>query len=142
MKGRGNRLDSLEQDRIVPFDGACCPFDDELDRLRRKYRPPFPYYPLNRTHAPSVRFLRETGIYSLFFPDQSTHYALKILHNHPVRKLVEERLCARARPEVVVAGLSNRHQFACSADGVRKYQYFFFSNECTATIFSSRSTIC
>jgi hypothetical protein len=106
-----------------------CPINRELDRLRRTYKPPTPFYPYNRKHEPSIRFLKDTGIYSLFYPDRSTKYAMAILQNRKVRSTVEQLLAQNAKPHMIVEILSRRFGFACSVDGVRKYEYFFFSQD-------------
>lgn len=106
-----------------------CPLDRELNKLRRKYKPPTPFYPRNQHHTESIRFLRDAGIYSLFFPDNSTRYALAILENRPVRSTVEQLLAQNAKPAMVVTLLSRKFEFSCSIDGVRKYEYIFFHKD-------------
>ena len=106
-----------------------CPLDKQLDGLRKKYKPPTPFFPKSRTHTASIGFMKNAGIYSLFFPDQSTRYALAILNSPKARAAVEQQLAQRAPAKFIVAGLDKKLQFACSMDGVNKYRYFFFNDD-------------
>lgn len=108
-----------------------CPLDRQLDQLRRKYKPPVPFRPTNMRHEPSIRFIRDAGIYSLFYPDLSTKRAFAILEKMKIRAAVEQMLSQNANHQQIVDGLSRHYKFASSVNGVAKYQYLFFSDDCT-----------
>lgn len=107
-----------------------CPLDSQLERLRSKYRPPRPFYPLNRRHEPSIQFLRDAGIYSLFFQDLATKQAFAILQRPTIRSPIEQMLAQHAPYDQIVEGLDRHYRFACSINGLVKYEYLFFSSEC------------
>jgi len=87
---------------------------------------PQDFDPSNRVHRPSVRFLRQHGIYGLFFPTSSVEEAWDILGDPEKRATVEQFLLARLNLKRDLAHLNRQTGWRLSSTGVEAYQKFFW----------------
>jgi len=97
-----------------------------IDRLRRSMRLPKPFYPSNRLHRPSSRFLRAQHIYLLFHPDQSMREAQQILRHARGKELMETLVLAGEPPAFIAHRLSGAG-FKCTTETVERYCHHFWN---------------
>lgn len=95
-------------------------------RLRKEIRIPSPFYPENKVHKPSSRFLAAHRIYYLHHPDEAMDLAFRILKEPRAKEMLEtmlitrdsERLCARRLSSLIPSVTSK---------AVERYKFFFFN---------------
>ena len=110
-------------------------FDEQLEGggveyvgwLRLNCVPPEGFQPANLHHAPSERFLFKHGIKRLFFPDDGTREARRILADLRVKEFAEAMFLAGA-PTVAIANWINGRSFDlhCTTEGLNAYKKFYW----------------
>lgn len=105
----------------VPFIGM--PY---LERLRSLMPIPAPFYPENRMHTRSQRFIVKERIRSMYHPDEDMKGALAVLERPRQKEALEALLIARATPAYISAAMRQRDGIDISARGVKLYGHFFF----------------
>lgn len=98
-----------------------------LDRLRVMLDPPFPFFPENRSHVPSRRFIRDEKIEQVFLDKDDMPTALKILERPRLREVVEVMMLSQAPMKAIVYGLKVRHKFECTELALKLYRHYFWN---------------
>lgn len=101
--------------------------DYYIDRLKKKLHPPSPFYPEDKLHIKSQRFLIKEGVQDLFFPDEHTEVAFKILDKPRVKEFVESMLIAYAPYEAISFSLTHHRRFRASARAIEIYKIYFWN---------------
>lgn len=83
--------------------------------------------PYNRTHRPSMRYLREQRVMELFHPTPSTMMAYEILTNPQARQVVEQVLCSRMDLKEAASRINKQMNWHLTADGIELYGHFFWN---------------
>jgi len=96
-----------------------------IAQLRRKLVPPVPFYPENKTHKPSFRFLMAKELFSFYWPDQHMAVALRLLEQPRAKELLETMLLSES-PVNWIVGALNREGFRASIKAVEQYRNAFF----------------
>lgn len=97
-----------------------------LERLLRENRPPKGFAPTKGSHAPSVRYLFEHGLFEFFNPNDDVRTAFEILDSPQHRELVEAMHIARAPLTEIRDALKARFRVAVPRAALRKYILFFW----------------
>lgn len=117
------------------------PGDRFVSRLRRRLRPPKPFYPMNPGHHPSFMFLVSQKLHKLFHPDDATAEAFRLLESPEAKKFIEAMYIVR-EPEHVMARRLEDMGIKATERGLKRYQHIFWnlknldSNELYALISS------
>lgn len=100
-----------------------------LDWLRGEVRQRMPaqFSPVNRYHRPSVRFMRQEGIYGLHNPDEASCEATLIATHTRARPIVEELLLGHHHPVTVAKKVNSRLEEKFTADGVEAYKNYYWN---------------
>lgn len=121
-----DRLDNAVVRSMMEENGHYCPTDHELDQRRCRRITPPDFNPYNTRHEPSMQWLRQYRIYSLFHPDRSVTQAFKLLSAPPVRLLLEVCLILQVTEESIIKALRQQFSFDCTREAIVKYRHFFF----------------
>lgn len=102
---------------------------DYIDWLRAEVRQKMPpqFSPVNRYHRPSVKFMRQEGIYGLHNPDDASREATSITTHLRARPLVEELLLGHFHAVVVATKVNSRLNEHFTADGIDAYRHYYWN---------------
>lgn len=98
-----------------------------LQRLRSVCIPPTPFFPDDRMHTRSMRFLRKERIESIFHPDDEMVAAMKILDNTRAKELVENMLISHSHPAWICTGLRRQVGMDVPEDSIVRYKHYYFN---------------
>lgn len=98
-----------------------------ITKLRKKLRPPKPFYPTDKLHFKSQRFLIKEGIQDLFFPDKDTAISFRILELPRIKEFVEAMLIAYAPFEAIALSLTKHRNFRATARSIEIFKFFFWN---------------
>jgi len=97
-----------------------------VDRLRAGCAPPRPFYPFNKNHSRSNRFLVKEGLTPIFQPKTAMKLANAILKDPSAKEIVESSLIARQEHAWIVS-LLKRNGIHVSVEAVKLYKKFYFN---------------
>lgn len=95
---------------------------------------PDPFYPKDKTHIESALFLRQQGVYFLFFPDYDIERLFLLLERPRLREYVETALIAMARESDVAKALRDIFRFQCNGRTIEHYKMLFFDVDNLTTV--------
>lgn len=123
-------LFSCQQNKIEAFGVSY------LENLRAQVMSlvPDPFYPRDKTHVETTLFLRQQGIYYLFFPDHDTEVLFKLLDKPRLREYIETALIAAAREEDIARAVRELFKFPCNAKTIEHYKLLFFDVDSLTTV--------
>lgn len=103
--------------------------DDYLLWLRDEVgqRIPAQFTPSNRYHRPSVRFMRQEGIYGLHNPDDEAKEATMITTHLRARPMIEELLLGHIQPALVAKKVNARLSEHFTAGGIEAYKHYYWN---------------
>lgn len=108
--------------------GFLSPDDKYLQFLRQDLpKVPANFDPLDVTDRPSMRYLRELGIYSMFRSTPDVEEAWDILSNPDQRLAVEQVILARLDLKVAAQRINKRTGWFLSADGIAAFRHYFWN---------------
>jgi len=96
-----------------------------LEGLRRRLRIPVPFYPINKLHPRSQRFLKAEKLVGFFFPDEPANEAHRLLTVPRAKETIETMALAGDAP-VYIAHRVRQLNTACTADGVKRYCKYYW----------------
>lgn len=99
---------------------------EHLGRLRAECTPPTPFYPEDKCHHLSQRFLTKERIFHLYHPDEDGVMAIRLLDNPRGKELTEQMLVTGAEPLWICAMLK-RVQFQATPRAIELYQHYYFN---------------
>lgn len=114
-------IKTLAQELSIDYLG-----DWYVQRLRERTRPPRPFYPEDRAHAKSQKFLMREGIQAAFSGEAHWSTALRVLNYPRQRELVETMLLSRAPTHAICRALLVRHRAKVSERAIDLYRHFFW----------------
>jgi len=85
------------------------------------------YVPNDRYNRPSVKFLREEGIWSLHNPDSTVRSATEVLVAFKVRRLVEQLLLGRMDPKEVAKKVNSRLSVYYTGAIIKTYHHYYWN---------------
>lgn len=97
-----------------------------LERLRAVCVPPTPFFPEDRLHNRSIRFLRKERLESIFHPDDAMRAAVAILDSTRAKELVENMLIGQAHPAWICTAL-RRQGMDVPPDAVTRFKHYYFN---------------
>lgn len=97
-----------------------------LTWLRHRTVPPSPFFPDDRRHDPSRRFLLKEGLEKVFHPTPDMRKAIQILSRERWREVIETLLILNAPVGSIVHGLKVRCNFNATDETIRLYKFFFW----------------
>lgn len=101
---------------------------DYLDRLKARTIPPCPFHPYDTTHFSSQHFLNKHRIRSLYFKDDATRDALRILEVPKLKEFSEAMILVGAPNEVIARGTRKVcPAVPISAPGLERFRHFFWN---------------
>lgn len=96
-----------------------------LHRLRKKLRVPVPFYPNNRLHEPSRKFLLRHRIFGFFHPDDDALASHQLLQKPRAKELIETMTIAGEPPALISHRL--RHVgITTTVRAVKRYCSFYW----------------
>jgi hypothetical protein len=100
-----------------------------VDRLKGRMELPQPFYPYERQHRESVRWLLSTGLFDFYHPTDAVEEAKTILSNPRAKEFAEALFITRVPLINIRDGLAKRLNVRISIGGLEKYQYYFFNTD-------------
>jgi len=100
-----------------------------IQELEEGLNPPHPFYPKDQYHWPSQQFLLKEGLLKLFFPDEHTKIAWKILRTPRAKEFVEAMTLSGAPSEMIRESLTFRKNFKCTPEAIDQYKKYFWNLE-------------
>lgn len=97
-----------------------------LERLRTVCVPPTPFFPDDRMHRRSMRFLRKEMLYTMFHPDDVMQEAAGILDHTKAKETVESMLISQSHPAWICTVL-RRHGLDVSEAAISRYKHYYFN---------------
>lgn len=108
--------------------GILSTADNYLGELRVSMLPtPAGFDPLNRLHRSSIQYLRDQGVYELFFPTPASSEAWDILADPTKRMTVEQALLARLDLRQVSKKLNAKNEWHLTAEGMAMFRHVFWN---------------
>lgn len=98
-----------------------------LQRLRLTCAPPTPFFPEDRKHQKSQRYIRRERIETLYFPDDDTRAANVILERPRAKELVESLLLTSTHPGWISALLHKRFSMYVEPSAIARYKSYYFN---------------
>lgn len=98
-----------------------------VDRLRAKMELPDPFYPYERQHRPSIRWLLSTGVFDLYHPTEAVYEAQQLLEHPRAKEYVEALLITHVPLINIQDGLARKYSFRMSIAGLERYKYFYYN---------------
>jgi hypothetical protein len=91
--------------------------------------PPIPenFDPLDFTHRPSLRYLRDLGIYEIFRNTPEMQEAWNILASPDQRLIVEQILLSRINLKTTCKSINEKYNWFLSEGGVSTYRHYFWN---------------
>lgn len=123
----------MQQDTVVSYAvtslGYPAPRPDYLVWLRGDLmqRMPAQFTPHNRYDRPSVRFLRQEGIYGLHYPDEASREATSICTHLRARPLIEQLLLGHIEPHFVAKKVNSRLGEHFTSAGIETYRHYYWN---------------
>lgn len=96
-----------------------------IQQLRRNLATPLPFYPENRYHTNSFRFLLANGLASLYHPDAHMVSASRLLE-YPRAKYLIENMLINESPFDWVQGALLKNGFSVSLEAIAQYKRHYF----------------
>jgi len=100
---------------------------DYIKRLRKKCKPPEPFYPDNGAHVPSITFLSEQRLWDLFQRSVPMKMALEVLEKPRAKEFVETMILTGVPPSAICAYVSHRCGTYCTPEGLALYRHYFWN---------------
>lgn len=101
-----------------------------LTWLRERIRPPVPFFPEDKSHARSEKFLVAERLEHAFRPDRDMNLALRLLYRARPRELAEMLILCGAKDDVVAHGLNARYpNMRCTKGTARMFRHYFWDTE-------------
>ncbi len=134
-------IEGILKDSQLDFIG-----DDHLLKLRSLLTAPIPFYPQDKRHHRSQRFLIREKIQGLFHRDEVVRRAFDILESPRAKEFVESMSLSGAPSTAIATALTTQKRFFCTAEVVDKYLHYFWNLslvDCTEirAIISLRSVV-
>lgn len=101
--------------------------EDDIDELRASLKIPKDFRQNDRKHTPSTNFMREEGIFNLFYPDESTLEAISLLNTLEIRSALEKLILSGEEPKKIAKSLNSKFGTRISSDAVEKYRHYFWN---------------
>jgi hypothetical protein len=101
---------------------------EHLGRLRAECTPPTPFYPDDKCHHLSQRFLTKERIHGLYHPDDDGVIAIQLL-DHPRGKELTEQMLVTGAETVWICAMLKRVQFSATPRSIELYQHFYFNTK-------------
>jgi hypothetical protein len=90
-------------------------------------QPPVDFNPLDRTHRPSVRYLRQLGVYEIFRSTPEMQAAWDILANPEQRLVVEQVIFSRLDLRMACQRINKKQGWFLSEDAVSLFRHYFWN---------------
>lgn len=108
--------------------GFLSPDPNYLGFLRQELEPvPLMFDPANKLHRPSMQYLRQQGIYELFWPTSAVTDAFDILTDPEKRIVVEQVLLARLDLKHSAQRLNKKHGWFLTEESLGAFRQFFWN---------------
>ena len=98
-----------------------------VNRIREKLKPPAPFFPFDRSHTASQRWLYASGLSWVFHPDKSGVRAFDILESPRVKEYVEASIASSAPSIAISHAVTQYLRFKCDSSTIDRYRYFFWN---------------
>ena len=83
----------------------------------------------DKYHRPSTRFLRNEGIYGLFFAEKAEQEASNLIVNVKVRPMVEQLLLGRLSEKDIAKKINARLSLHISTAAIERYHHYYWKVE-------------
>lgn len=108
--------------------GILSPDEKYLPMLRSDIpQPPAGFDPLNFTHRPSMRYLREQGVYEFFRSSADMEEAWNILASPDQRLVAEQLILARMVEKQILQRVNQLRNWHLTEEGVKTYAHYFWN---------------
>jgi hypothetical protein len=89
--------------------------------------PPAGFNPADRTHRPSVRYLREQQVYEMFHPNDALNQALDLLSFPDQRLVAEQLLLSRLDLKLTCKLVNAKQNWHLTEEGLAMYRHYFWN---------------
>lgn len=99
----------------------------DIEELDKKLAPPESFRQNDRKHTASTNFMREEGVFNLFYPDEAILEALSLINTLEIRSAMEKLILSGEEPKKVAKSLNSKYQTRISGDAVERYRHYFWN---------------
>jgi hypothetical protein len=97
-----------------------------IRNLRRSLVTPVPFYPENRQHKPSFRFLMAKDLFRFYCPDRHMEVALRLFGQPRAKELIETMVLSKTPASWIVSALS-REGIKATGEAITHFRAAFFN---------------
>lgn len=103
--------------------------DDSLNFIRAGVAEKIPpnFDPRNKYHRPSVRFMRQEGIYGLHNPDEASLEAARIVNHLRARPIIQDLLLGHHHPVMIAKKVNARLNEHFTSEGIEVYGHYYWN---------------
>lgn len=112
--------------KIVQLQGLDYIGDAYVERLRSVCVPPNPFYPEDKRHRLSQRFLRKEQIEAIYHQDDAMKAAVDLLSKPKAKETIETMLITRSAPGWICLALK-RQGFGATPEAIERYKHYYFN---------------
>lgn len=105
-----------------------------LTWLRARVRPPVPFFPEDKTHVKSQRFLLDEKLEQAFLPDRDMQLALRLVYKPRPREIAETMILSGAPNGAVSLALSSRHNLRITERAIKLFKHYFWDIELLSSV--------
>ena len=91
------------------------------------FPPPEVFQPFNKTHRPSMQYLRDQQVHEVFFPTPGFIEAQEYITDTAKRLQVEQIIMSRLDVRVVAAKVNKKRNWFLTEDGITAYRHYFWN---------------
>lgn len=103
--------------------------DAYIDGLRAKMQPPKTFFPTDKNHFPSYRFIINQQIDRFYLPDAAMKAAREILGRPRAKEFVESMLLVNVPLPAIAAFVTKHRQVLCTVAALEVYSHYFWNTD-------------
>jgi hypothetical protein len=108
--------------------GILSPDEKYLGFLRQRIPAPPPGFdPLNFSDRPSMRYLREQGVYEIFHSTPGMNEAWDLMADPEKRLIVEQAILSRLDLKMLAQKLNKKNGWFLTEDGISTFRHYFWN---------------
>lgn len=99
----------------------------DIKELKESLKLPASFRYNDKKHVPSTTYLKEQGIYNLFFPDTPTLEALSLINTLEIRSALEKLILSGEEPQKIAKALNSKFETKLAGTAIERYRHYFWN---------------
>ena len=101
--------------------------DSDIEELEKQLQVPEDFRQNDRKHTPSTNYMREQGVFNLFYPDNPTIEALSLINTLEIRSALEKLILSGEEPKKIAKSINSKFGTHISGDAIERYRHYFWN---------------